>query len=774
MDKKINVDRLTRHLHRRSATSSLLRQGLCWGNLQGLRSGLITLAAYLSFIFLLTPAWAAAPSKSASHPSEALFIAQIVLLLLVARLLGELMQRLGQPAVMGQLIAGIVLGPSVFGAIWPETQRAIFGDGPEQKAMIEAVSDLGILMLLLLTGMEMDLKLVKRVRRAAASVSAAGIVVPFICGFLLGEFLPQSMLPRPDQRLITSMFLGTALSIASVKIVATVVREMNFLRRKIGMILVASAIVDDTLGWIIIAITSSLASQKLDAMTITKSLAGTGLFLFASFTIGRRVVFSVIRWTNDTFVSEVPVVTAILIVMGTMALITHALGIHTVLGAFIAGILVGESPILTRHINEQLRGLVVGLFMPVFFSLVGLHADLSILKNPSLVALTLAVIAIASIGKFAGAFIGGELANLTHRESLALASGMNARGSTEVIIASVGLSLGVISQDLFTIIVTMALVTTLAMPPMLRWSLSRIALQEEELLRLEREELEAKGFVSNVERLLVAIDDSPNGKLALRLATLIASSRGIATTVLHLGAGSPQKDIQAAIAAAENAPCRAHEQGSRKVHVTLRTEPLLAGSAVTREAQKGYGLLVLGIEKTVGPHGGFDDEIARIAAAHDGPLAVVVARGAHTDSAADGPLNILVPVRGNKVSRRAAELALAVSRMNDAPITALYVLSRVGLGASQRRLRRPTASRYSEEAALKDIVQLADQHGQPIRTALRLDVAPEDAILRQVRVGGYNLIVMGVGRPGGDTLFFGKVATAVLENSACSMLFLAT
>ena len=288
-----------------------------------------------------------AAEQAPAEPSEALFIAQIVLLLLVGRLLGEVMQRIGQPAVMGQLIAGIVLGPSVFGALWPEAQHAIFAAGREQNAMVEAVSDLGILMLLLLTGMETDLKLVKRARRAAVSVSAAGIVVPFVCGFTLGQFLPEAMLPHPDQRLITSMFLGTALSVASVKIVAMVVREMNFMRRKIGMTLVASAIIDDTVGWTIIAITSSLALHgAVSAASLAQSVLGTGLFLLASFTIGRRLVFGLICWTNDTFISEVPVVTAILIVMGMMALTTHLIGIHTVLGAFVAGILVGEFPIL--------------------------------------------------------------------------------------------------------------------------------------------------------------------------------------------------------------------------------------------------------------------------------------------------------------------------------------------------------------------------------------------------------------------------------------------
>jgi nucleotide-binding universal stress UspA family protein len=485
-------------------------------------------------------------------------------------------------------------------------------------------------------------------------------------------------------------------------------------------------------------------------------------------------VFGLIRWTNDTFISEVPVVTAILIVMGMMALITHAIGIHTVLGAFVAGILVGESPILTRHIDEQLRGLVVALFMPVFFSVAGLNADLSVLKDPQLLLLTIGLIAIASVGKFSGAFLGGALGGLTGRESMALACGMNARGSTEVIVATIGLSLGVISQDLFTMIVTMAVVTTMAMPPMLRWALSRLPLHEEERARLAREAFEAKGFIPNVERMLLAADDSPNGKLALRLAGLIAGSRGITTTVLRLGRGAPEAAIRAAIATTEIPVPAPGEERSRKVHLTLRTDAQPAESAVTHEAQKGYGLLVLGIAKTVAPHGGFHEQIARIAAVYEGPLAVVVARGPHIDSPEDGDLNLLVPVRGNKVSRRAAEVALALTRASDGPMTALYVMSTVGLGAAQRRLKRPTPTRRHEEAVLKEIVDLADRYSRSIRTALRLDIAPENAILRQARLGHYNLIVMGVGRPAGETLFFGKVAAAVLENSDCSILFVSS
>lgn len=423
-------------------------------------------------------AWAA---EQSGKPSEIVFFLALLVVILVGRLLGELMQRIGQPAVMGQLIAGLLLGPSVFGAVAPDWQQALFASSAAQKSMLDAVSQLGILMLLLLTGMETDLNLVRRVGRAAASVSVAGIVLPFACGFALGQYLPESMLPHPEHRLITSLFLGTALSISSVKIVAMVVREMNFMRRDLGQVLIASAIIDDTIGWIIIAITFSLASHgAVDFASVAKSVLGTAAFLAVSFTMGRRLVFALIRWTNDHLVSEMPVISVILVLMLGMALLTHLIGVHTVLGAFVCGILVGESPILTRQIDEQLRGLILGLFMPVFFALAGLSADLSILQNPALLTLTFGLIAIASIGKASGAFVGGLIGGLSMRECIALACGMNARGSTEVIVVSIGLSLGMLSRDLFTMIVTMAVATTMAMPPMLRWALGRLTIGEAE------------------------------------------------------------------------------------------------------------------------------------------------------------------------------------------------------------------------------------------------------------------------------------------------------
>jgi len=751
-----------------------------------------------------------AVGEAAHGPSELLFVAQIVLLILVGRLLGEVMLRFKQPAIMGQLIAGLLLGPSLLGAVFPDWQHALFPAAKEQKAMLDAVAQFGILLLLLLTGMETDLKLVKQTGRASAFASVAGILVPFACGVALGEMLPDSMLPDPGKRLITSLFLGTALSIASVKIVATVIREMNFTRRTVGQVIIASAIIDDTVGWIITAIIFSLALQgQVDAFSLAKSVLGTLVFMGLSFTIGRRVVFSIIRWVNDTFVSEFAVITAILLIMCTMAMITDLIGVHTVLGAFVAGILTGESPILTRHSAEQLRGLIIAFFMPVFFGTAGLNADLTILKDPALLALTFGLIVIASLGKFGGAFIGGKLAGLTQRESLALGCGMNARGSTEVIVATIGLSMGALNPNLFTMIVAMAVITTTAMPPTLRWALARLPMRKDEKQRLEREEMEEKGFVPNLERLLIAVDDSPNGKFASRVAGMLAGTHGMPTTVLHItdaakiedkklaDKGSEAKetmkpgDGKAQSKAADKAEekktkdagetvkeaaeqIKSNQKEEEKVDTPVRVTTIVheapGPDAIAEEAKKGYDLMIIGLEKTTHRGKDFHESVTTLAQGFEGPLAITAARG-DLAKKPGGKLSILVPVNGTEPSRRAAEVAITMARATKAPLTVLYVTVR---SAGRPGVRRGIRTRRQEEAILKDIVAIADGYNMSIRTAVLADIAADDAILNEVARRKNNLIVIGVGRRPGEKLFFGDTASSLLEDAECSLLFVAS
>ena len=773
-------------------------------------------------VITATPAFAAEGGKG---PSEAIFIGEIVVLMLVGRMLGEAMVRLRQPAVMGQLIAGLLLGPSFFGLLFPDAQHALFPRNPEQKAMIDGISQFGILLLLLLTGMETDLKLVRQTGRASIFASLMGILIPFICGVGLGEMLPDSLLPDPGKRLITSLFLGTALSIASVKIVAMVVREMNFMRRVVGQVILASAIIDDSVGWIIVSIIFSLALHgSIEPISLAQSVLGTILFMVASLTIGRRMVFFAIRWVNDNFVSEYAVITAILIIMGVMALITYLIGVHTVLGAFVAGVLIGESPILTRHIDEQLRGLITAFFAPVFFGIAGLTADLTILADPKIALFTAGLVLVASIGKFTGAFIGAELGGLTRREGFALACGMNARGSTEVIIATVGLSMGALNQDLFTMIVAMAVLTTTAMPPTLRWALGRIPMRKEEKQRLEREELEERGFVPNLERLLIAVDDSPNGKFASRVAGMLAGTRGMPATVLHIPDPSkiestmpdnedkvgvvpkdqdkkpdgkkeeakpengkkngkakkkaePEEEkaeevgeaVQQA-AAQTTSKQKKEEKVDAPVEVTTIVHEQPSPALIAEEAKKGYDVFIVGLGQTSKQNKEFDKGVTNLAKGFDGPLIISAVRD-DLSKKPEGKFDILIPVNGTEPSRRAAEVAITLARATKAKVTVLYVAIRT---ATRRGARRGIRTRRHEEAILKDIVAIADGYNMSIRTAVVAERAADEAILGELERRKHNLVVMGVSRRPGEKLFFGDTAAALLEKSERSLLFVAS
>jgi Kef-type K+ transport system membrane component KefB/nucleotide-binding universal stress UspA family protein len=719
-----------------------------------------------------------ADGEQATRPSEFLLLVQIALLIAVGRGLGEVMQRIGQPSVVGELLCGLLLGPSLFGWVWPEAQHAIFPSSPDQKALLDGIAQFGILLLLLLTGMATDLGLVRKVGKAAITISVAGIIVPFICGFALGEFLPQDLLPHPEARLVASLFLGTALSISSVKIVAVVVREMNFMRRNVGQIIVASAIIDDTIGWIIIAIIFSIAAHgSLDVYSVAQALFGTFAFLAISFTIGQRLVFRLIRWANDHLVSSAAVVTVILLLMSVMAMITHLIGVHTVLGAFVAGVLVGESPILTRQIDERLRGLISSLFMPVFFGLAGLSADLTVLKDPNLLILTAVLVLIASIGKFGGAFAGGTLGGLTRRESYALASGMNARGSTEVIIATIGLSMGVLSRNLFSMIITMAVLTTMAMPPMLRAALARLPLNKEEKERLEREEFEQNGFVANLERLLLAADESLNAKFASHIAGLLAGWRGLPITVLHVDPEAQRRDkkgdeesLEVVVKNAAKSIAEADDDSPGNIEITTRVPRETPAEAIEDEAKKGFDLLVVGMDKTLDAKGGFNRKIEDIGARFRSPMAIAVARGPHLKRPATPGLRILVPVSGSAVSRRGAEVAIALAHVSPDPLRVIYVSTTRDKGS---RRGSASISLGREEAILRDTAAAAARYNVDVRTVLRAHIAPEQAILQEIRSSNTDLVVLGVDRIPGEKLDFGSVAHAVLSRSSASVLLIA-
>ncbi|OWO94900.1 potassium transporter [Rhizobium esperanzae] len=748
----------------------------------------------LAVLLLLVAASASAAGVAdRDAPSETLFLVQIIVLVAIGRLLGEFMVRIGQPSIMGQIIGGVLLGPSVFGSLWPDLQHQLFPAGEAQKSMTDAIAQLGILFLLLLAGMETDLGLAVRLRRAAFGVSLSGILIPFAAGFTLGELLPASLLPNPQARLVTALFLGTALSISSVKIVASVVREMDFMRRNIGQLIVASAIIDDTVGWVIIAVTFSLAEHgAVDLWILVRSVAGTLAFMAFSFTIGRRIVFEIIRLTHDKFKSDLPVLSAIIAIMGAMAIITDLIGVHTVLGAFVAGILVGQSPILTRQIDSQLRALTTALFMPVFFGLTGLETDLGVLSDPAILLLALGLILIASLGKFGGAFAGAKFSDFTNPEAVALGCGMNARGSTEVIVASIGLSIGVLDQRLFSVIVTMAVVTTMAMPPSLRWALARLPMREDERDRLARQGFEEQSFLSKFERILLAVDNSVSSGLATRIAGHFTALRKMPITVLNID-GKPQgpeaqsggnrdeagrtiDNTATAIAeqVRESAQRTVGRLGSQEaaidgdLHVTTSGTSGDLEALLAESAEKGHDMLFVGVEPTAAPEGGLDQKISRMSKSFKGTTAICSQRGALPDD--DGRLRILVPISGTQRSMRAAEFALVVAKASGAHVAAIYIRE------PQQASLAPRVSDIANAhlAAFRKIDEIASYNDISVEKITQSSGAPDLSILRQARRGRFNLIVLGVSRRAGEMLSYGPIADTLLEAADRSFILVET
>ncbi len=748
--------------------------------------------------------------------ARATFLAQLILLLVVGRLLGEAMQRIGQPPVMGQLIAGLLLGKSVLGAFAPELQHLIFPDDAAQRRMLQAVSEVGVLLLLLLTGMETNLDAVRAMRRPAMAVSLCGIVIPFGCGVALGLAMPASLLPHPELRMPTALFLGTALSISSVKVVAAVVRDMGFLNRRVGRVMVSAAIVDDTLAWIVIAVTASFAIHgSVSLGNAVRTLLAVALFLAFAMTLGRRAVVWTIRWANDRLAMEMGVITAIIVMTAAFALATDLIGVHTVLGAFVAGLLVGRSPILTRKVDAQLRGLIVAFFMPVFFGAAGLSADLRVLLEPRMALFALMLVAIASVGKFAGAYAGGMLGGLTVRESGAIAWGMNARGSTEIIVATIGLSIGALSQDLFTMIVAMAVLTTLMMPPALRWALRRVPVSAQERADEERERAEATQFLPQLERILAVVDASDSGRLAARIVGLLAATTRKLTAVMDIVHDAAPSDgtrtsphalrdehgAQIARASAHETARAAGADAGRDAHAGavattvaevatdaphLKPDAAPTPSAlppsvetaeperrdalpesVAAELRKGYDLVVLGLDDARGEDSPLAAMLGGIESTYQGARAFVFARARDVQA----PLRILLPVTGADYSRRGAEVAIALAAASEAPLSVLAVARRA---APAPRLQRRRGRALEDRATIEAIRELAGQRGVTILPRLVEGEEPIREIAAHARRIGATLIVLGVKERPGPVPSFGPTAEGVLHDAPCSVLLLST
>lgn len=418
-------------------------------------------------------------------------LVQIIVLLLVGRSLGEVMKRLGQPPVIGELAGGILLGPTLLARLWPEAHQWLFPAPGLQQNLLETVAFIGLLFLLLMSGMEIDTRVLRQLGKPTALIAVLDFIFPFALGAWAGWMAPAEFTGPHGSRSILMLFLGTGLAITALPVIAKILIDLKAIRRNVGISIMGAAMTEDLVGWTLLFVIVRMAHEGgLSWSTLGGIVGGVGAFLLLAYYGGRPLIRFLLRWTDRHMRLEYATLTAVALFTFVYAAITQSLGIHAVFGAFLAGVTVAASPELRVQTRETIREFSLGILTPIFFCIVGLHVDFVAVQNWGFFWLFLFL---AVAGKIAGSLMGGSLGGLRFRELLAIGVGMNARGAMELVLAVVGFTQGLISRELFSIVVLLAMTTSLMTPPLMRWCLQGLPPSPEELARMERPSVADEG-----------------------------------------------------------------------------------------------------------------------------------------------------------------------------------------------------------------------------------------------------------------------------------------
>lgn len=401
------------------------------------------------------------------HSELTAFFLALGVLLLAARILGELARTLNLPAVLGELTAGILLGPTVLGALSPDLFSSLFPSTPGFRIGLEAVTSLGITLFLMVAGIEVDLSSVLRQGKVSIVMSIFGIIIPFAIGFGSGMLFPDFFSRGHDvHSLYLSLFLGTAMSIAALPVIAKTLIDLNLYKTDLGMILIAVAVIDDITGWLLFATILGLINTATDAMSIWMTIGLTIGFALLILTVGRLILDAILPRVQ-AYTSWPGGVLGLAVAGGLLAAaLTEWIGIHSILGAFMFGVAFGDSKHLKEKTRQILEHFISFIFAPLFFASIGLRVN--VFEHFDL-GLVLVVLVIATVGKLAGNMFAGRLVGFSKRESLAIGFGMNARGAMEIILGLLALEAGLIGERLFVALIIMAMITSIIAGPAMQW-----------------------------------------------------------------------------------------------------------------------------------------------------------------------------------------------------------------------------------------------------------------------------------------------------------------
>ena len=711
---------------------------------------------------------------SLSEHQLLVFWVQLLVVVGLARGLGTLFGRFGQPAVVGELAAGVVLGPSVLGHAWAGGFDWLFPTSTVQAGALAAVGWVGVALLLVLTGFETDLAIIRRLGRAAGSVAVGALVIPFGVGLAVGSLLPASFVGPHAHRALFVAFLGVGLSISSLPVIAKILSDLGLMRRNFGQVTVAVGMVNDLVGWLALGVIAGLAeSGKVSGGRLLFTLVAVVLLLVLTFTAGQRGADRALRAVRARSDSVLQPLTVTLVITFVIAAVAQAVRLEAVLGAFLAGIILGRSRFQHPEVRRHLESITMAVLAPIFFATAGLRLNLGVLAKPATLGWTAAILGAAVACKAAGAYVGARVGGLAHREGLALGSALNARGAVEVVIATVGLSLGVLGESAYTAIVLMAIITSMMAPPLLRLVVRDWRGGASEQKRLDEEELLERNLLVRSGRLLLPSRGRPNSIVAAQILHL-AWPIDVGVTVLSVSGADGAPDLRAIrnVFADRDVEFRTVADGG-------------ALPAILAEARLGYRAIGIGVADSVSSEGLLSPVVDELLA--ESPLPLVIVRRAPDQETATPQAfaRALVPVSGTPSSRTAQEIAFSISRALGTDVVLTHVVNRaepVPAGArapsgparrSPGRTARGTT--VAADAVLEQAATFAGEFDVTPRTVTRTGLATGSEILAAAREADADLLILGAtvrrleGRP-----FLGHNVEQILEEADMTVVVVAS